>query len=205
MAAPILLVDAQHAQPRHVARAVTVLQNGGLIAYPTDTFYAYGCDLFSKKGTERLYHLKGRPKDRPLTFVCADLSDLSRYASVTNFAHRVLRSLTPGAFTFILDATRLVPDAMRMPKGQVGIRVPDSPLVRTLAAELGHPLTATSATDPEGVVLTDAHDVKQVLGQGVDLILDGGVQLNEPSTVVSLVGDQLEVLRQGKGIVPILE
>jgi tRNA threonylcarbamoyl adenosine modification protein (Sua5/YciO/YrdC/YwlC family) len=197
--APILEVNADHPQPRHVQRAVEVLSKGGVIAYPTDTYYGLGCDLGSKKGIERLYQLKGRDKKKPLSFLCPDLSDVAKYGHVSNFAYRTMKSLTPGAFTFILEATRLVPDAMMSKQKQVGIRVPDSAIAREIAVALGRPIVTTSATDTEGEPLTDARDIKEMLGHGLDLILDGGVRLMEPSTVVSLIGDAIEVLRQGKG------
>jgi tRNA threonylcarbamoyl adenosine modification protein (Sua5/YciO/YrdC/YwlC family) len=199
MAAPILEVDIDHPQPRHVARAVEVLERGGIIAYPTDTYYGLGCDLMSKKAIERLYQLKGRDKKKPLSFLCPDLSDVAKYAHVSNFAYRTMKGLTPGAFTFILEATRIVPEVMMSKQKQVGIRVPDAPLARALAAGLGRPLITTSASDDVGEPLIDARDIKEKLGHGLDLILDGGVTLMEPSTVVSLIGDSLEILRQGKG------
>ncbi|NVJ10591.1 threonylcarbamoyl-AMP synthase [Myxococcus sp. AM001] len=199
MAAPILEVDMEHPSPRHIQRAVEVLERGGLLAYPTDTYFGLGCDLSSKKGIERLYQLKGRDKKKPLSFLCPDLSDVARYAHVSNFAYRTMKGLTPGAFTFILEATRLVPDLMMSKQKQVGIRVPDASLARELARALGRPLVTTSATNTEGEPLTDARDIKDALGHGLDLILDGGVTLNEPSTVISLIGDSLEILRQGKG------
>lgn len=199
MAAPILEVDMEHPSPRHIQRAVEVLERGGLVAYPTDTYYGMGCDLGSKKAIERLYQLKGRDKKKPLSFLCPDLSDVARYAHVSNFAYRTMKGLTPGAFTFILEATRLVPDLMMTRQKQVGIRVPDAPLARELARALGRPLVTTSVSNAEGEPLTDARDIKDALGHGLDLILDGGVTLNEPSTVVSLIGDTLEILRQGKG------
>jgi tRNA threonylcarbamoyl adenosine modification protein (Sua5/YciO/YrdC/YwlC family) len=197
--APILEVNAEHPQPRHVQRAVDVLSGGGLIAYPTDTYYGLACDLGSKKGIERLYALKGRDRKKPLSFLCPDLSDVAKYAHVSNFAYRTMKGLTPGAFTFILEATRLVPEVMMSKQKQVGIRVPDSELARALAAGLGRPLVTTSATDADGEPLTDARSIKDALGHGLDLILDAGVTLLEASTVVSLIGDELEVLRQGKG------
>jgi tRNA threonylcarbamoyl adenosine modification protein (Sua5/YciO/YrdC/YwlC family) len=199
MAAPIIEVNAEHPQPRHVQRAVEVLSNGGVIAYPTDTYYGLGCDLGSKKAIEKLYQLKGRDKKKPLSILCPDLSDVAKYAHVSNFAYRTMKSLTPGAFTFILEATRLMPEAMMTKQKQVGIRVPDSALARALAASLGRPIITTSATDDEGEPLIDAKDIKDALGHGLDLILDGGVRLMEPSTVLSLLDDQIEVLRQGKG------
>ncbi|MCP3162094.1 L-threonylcarbamoyladenylate synthase [Myxococcus qinghaiensis] len=199
MAAPILEVDMEHPSARHIQRAVEVLERGGLIAYPTDTYYGMGCDLGSKRAIERLYQLKGRDKKKPLSFLCPDLSDVARYAHVSNFAYRTMKGLTPGAFTFILEATRLVPDLMMSRQKQVGIRVPDAPLARELARALGRPLVTTSVNNTQGEPLTDAREIKEEFGHGLELILDGGVTLNEPSTVVSLIGDTLEILRQGKG------
>lgn len=200
-AAPIVEVDPIHPQPRMVERAAKVLEDGGLIAYPTDTYYGIGCDLFSKKGIDRLYQLKDRDRKKPLSFLCPDLSDVARYALVSNFAYRTMRQLTPGPFTFVLEATRLVPQMMQTKQRQVGIRVPQAPLMLAIAAKLGRPIVTTSAQNDDGEVLVDAKDIKDALGNRLDLILDGGVQPNEPSTVVSLIGDQIEIMRQGKGII----
>ncbi|MCC6335206.1 MAG: threonylcarbamoyl-AMP synthase [Myxococcales bacterium] len=198
--APIVEVDPIHPQPRVVDRAAKVLEDGGLLAYPTDTYYGIGCDLLSKKAIDRLYGVKGRDRRKPMAFLCPDLSDVARYAKVSNFAYRYMKQLTPGPFTFVLEATRLVPEMMQSRQRQVGIRVPQAPLMLAIAAKLGRPIVTTSATDEDGEVLTDARGIKDKLGNRLDLILDGGLQPSEPSTVVSLINDQIEVLRQGKGI-----
>jgi tRNA threonylcarbamoyl adenosine modification protein (Sua5/YciO/YrdC/YwlC family) len=199
--APIVEVDPVHPQPRLVVRAAEVLEEGGLIAYPTDTYYGLGCDLMSKKGIDRLYALKDRDRRKPLSFLCADLSDVSRYALVSSFAYRTMKQLTPGPFTFVLEATKLVPQIMQSKQRQVGIRVPQAPLMLAIAAKLGRPIVTSSALDADGNPLVDAKTIKDELGQRLDLILDGGTQQSEPSTVVSLIGDQIDVLRQGKGII----
>ncbi len=199
--APIIEVDPVHPQPRHVERAAEVLESGGLIAYPTDTYYGIGCDLMSKKGIDRLYALKDRDRKKPLSFLCADLSDVSQYAIVSLFAYRTMKQLTPGPFTFVLEATKLVPHIMQSKQRQVGIRVPQAPLMLAIVARLGRPVVTTSALDAEGQPLIDARAIKDELGARLDLVLDGGVQHSEPSTVVSLIGDQIDVLRQGKGII----
>lgn len=201
--APILEVSSIYPQPRHVLKAAEVLEAGGLIAYPTDTYYGIGCDLMSRKAIDKLYALKNRDRRKPLAFLCPDLSDVAQYARVSNFAYRTMRQLTPGPFTFVLEATKLVPEMMQSKQRQVGIRVPQAPLMLAIAAKLGRPIVTTSATTPEGAVLTDAKSIKEELGARLDLILDGGVQPSEPSTIVSLIGDQIAVLRQGKGIVMI--
>ncbi len=199
--APIIEVDPVHPQPRHVERAAEVLESGGLIAYPTDTYYGIGCDLMSKKGIDRLYALKDRDRKKPLSFLCADLSDVSQYALVSTFAYRTMKQLTPGPFTFVLEATKLVPHIMQSKQRQVGIRVPQAPLMLAIVARLGRPVVTTSALDGDNKPLIDAKSIKDELGPRLDLILDGGVQYSEPSTVVSLIGDQIDVLRQGKGII----
>jgi tRNA threonylcarbamoyl adenosine modification protein (Sua5/YciO/YrdC/YwlC family) len=199
MSAPILEIDPERPNPRHLRRAIEVLQSGGLVAYPTDTYYGLGCDLSQRRAIERLYALKGRDRKKPLALLVPDLSDVARYGHVSNFAYRTMKHLTPGAFTFVLEATRAVPDMVMTRQKQVGIRVPDAPFARELARELGRPIVTTSATDPEGNVLLDAREIRDALGHGLDLILDGGLTQNEPSTVVSLLDDQLEVLREGKG------
>lgn len=200
MAAPILQVDPDHPNPRHLERAVEVLRNGGLVAYPTDTYYGVGCDLLSKKAILKLYDLKQRDRRKPLALLCPDLSEVSRYAHVNNFAYRTLKQLTPGPFTFVLEATRVVPQMMMSRQKQVGIRIPAQAIALELPRLLGRPVVTTSANAPDGQPLVDARDIKEVLGHGLDLILDGGIHPSEPSTVVQVHPDRLEILRQGKGV-----
>ncbi|HET9594766.1 MAG TPA: L-threonylcarbamoyladenylate synthase [Anaeromyxobacteraceae bacterium] len=198
-AAPILTIDPAHPQPRLVERAVQTLSSGGLIAFPTDTYYGIGCDLFDKRAIERIYQLKGIPRTHELSFICADLAEVSRYAIVDNAAYRVLRRKTPGPYTFILPATRLVPDLVLRRQKTVGIRLPDSPIAVEIVKLLAHPLISTSAATPEGEVLIDPRDIKDRLGHGLELILDGGYQPNEPSSVIDLTGPEPAVVRHGKG------
>lgn len=199
MSAPILTIDSLHPQPRHVERAIAVLEAGGLVAYPTDTYYGVGCDLFNKKAIERIYLLKARPRTKPLSFICADLSDVSRYAHVSNGAFATMRRLTPGPYTFVLEASNLVPKIAVTRQKTVGIRVPDSEIALALVRALGRPLVSTSASTPEGHVLIDPSDIQDLLGHGLDLIIDGGYQLDEPSTVLDLTQEPPVVLRMGKG------
>jgi tRNA threonylcarbamoyl adenosine modification protein (Sua5/YciO/YrdC/YwlC family) len=198
-AAPIVEVDPVHPQPRLVERAATLLSEGGLVAFPTDTYYAVGCDLFDKRAAERIYQLKKLPQTHELSFICADLAEVSRYAIVENAAFRVLRRKTPGPFTFVLPATRLVPDLLLRRQKTVGIRLPQSPIALEIVRKLEHPVISTSAATPDGEVLIDAREIKEKLGHGLDLILDGGYKPNEPSTVIDLTGPEPRVVRQGKG------
>jgi len=197
--APILPIDPVHPQPRIIERAAAALENGELIAYPTDSYYGLGCDMQSKRAIDRLYQLKGADRRRPMSLLVPDLSEIAKYAKVSNFAYRIIRHLAPGPFTFVLEATRLVPDAMQTRQKTVGIRVPDNAVAAGLCERLGHPLVSTSAATAEGRVLIGADEIQEEFGHGLELILDGGVLHNEPSTILSLVGDQVEVLRQGKG------
>ncbi len=199
MTAPLLTVDAIHPQPRHIERCVAVLEAGGVLAYPTDTYYGIGCDLFNRKAMERIYQLKARPTTKPLSFICADLSDVSRYARVSNASFAIMRRLTPGPYTFVLEATSQVPKIAMTRQKTVGIRVPDSPIALALVNGLGRPLVSTSASTQDGQVLVDPSDIQDFLGHGLELIIDGGYQLDEPSTVLDLTGDEPVVLRMGKG------
>ncbi|MCL2012205.1 MAG: L-threonylcarbamoyladenylate synthase [Cystobacterineae bacterium] len=199
--APILEINPHYPQPHHVQKAVEVLRGDGVIAYPTDTNYGIGCAIFSKKGIDRLYQLKDRDRKKPFSFLCSDLSDVAKYGLVSNFAYRTMKQFTPGPFTFILTATRTVPEMMHNRQRQVGIRVPNAPFILAVAAELGRPIVTTSAINPKvGEALVDARSIKEVLGNRIDFILDGGIQPNEPSTVISLIGDEITLIRQGKGI-----
>jgi tRNA threonylcarbamoyl adenosine modification protein (Sua5/YciO/YrdC/YwlC family) len=197
--ANILEVDPVNPQPRVMEKAVSALSGGGLVAFPTDTYYGLGCDLFDKRAIERIYLLKQLPRTQELAFICQDLAEIARYAMVDNAAYRVLRRKVPGPFTFILPATRLVPDLVLRRQKTVGIRIPDSPVALELVRRLGHPIISTSAATPGGEVLIDARDIKEKLGHGLDLILDGGYRANEPSSVIDLSGPEPVVLRVGKG------
>jgi len=197
--ANIVEIDPVNPQPRVIERAVSALSGGGLVAFPTDTYYGLGCDLFDKRAIERIYLLKQLPRTQALSFICQDLAEIARYAIVDNAAYRVLRRKVPGPFTFILPATRLVPDLVLRRQKTVGIRIPDSPIALELVRRLGHPLISTSAATPDGEVLIDARDIKEQLGHGLELILDGGALANEPSSVIDLSGPEPVVVRAGKG------
>ncbi len=197
--APIQPIDPVHPQPRHIARAAAILENGGIVSYPTDTYYALGCDLFQKKAMERLAQLKRRDDRKPFAFLCRDLGEVAKYGIVSNESYRLMRRLLPGPYTIVLDATRLTPRTSLTRQRQVGVRVPDAPVAIALVTALGRPLATTSAAVPDEEPLVDASDIQERLGHAIDLILDGGVILNEPSTVLDLTGPVPVVIRQGKG------
>jgi len=178
---------------------VESLSNGGIITYPTDTYYGIGCDLFNKESIERIYQLKRRPKQKPFSFICSDLKDISEYAQVTNYAYKTMKRLLPGPYTFILEGSRLVPRIMLTKRHTVGIRVPDHAISLAIVRELGHPIISTSATDPDGNILQSPQEIKEKLGHAVDVIVDGGPIQGVPSSIISLIDDTPEILREGGG------
>ncbi len=199
----VLRINPQNPQPRLVRKVVEVLEAGGVIAYPTDTMYGFGCSLFNKKAIERIYQMKRSEKNRPFSFICADLKDISLYAKVSNYAYKTMRRLLPGPYTFILEGTKLVPKIMLTKRMTAGIRVPNNPICLSIVRELGHPIISTSAMRPNGEVYTDPAAMENDLGNVLDLVIDGGALVSEPSSVIDLTEDIPKVLRKGKGDVTI--
>ncbi len=190
-------VNPDHPEPRKIARAADAVRAGEVIAYPTDTVYGLGCDIHQKKSIDRIYQMKQMKKDKPVAFLCPDLSEIARYAIVDNQTYRILKRGTPGPFTFILNATREVPKILMMKRKQVGIRVPAHPVARALLEALGHPIVSTSATWGDETLM-DPADIAERFRQ-VDLILDAGWGNLTPSTVIDLTNDAPEVVRDGAG------
>jgi tRNA threonylcarbamoyl adenosine modification protein (Sua5/YciO/YrdC/YwlC family) len=196
----ILEINPQHPEPRKIQKVVATLLAGGIIAYPTDTYYGIGCDLMNKGAIEKIYQLKRRSPQQPFSFICSDLKDLSEYAQVTNYAYKTMKRFLPGPYTFILEGSRLVPKIMLTKRRTVGIRVPDHDICLAIVKDLGHPVISTSATDPEnGAALETPQEIKGKLGHALDIIIDGGVVSGKPSSVISLIDDVPEVLREGVG------
>ena len=195
----IIQMNPRHPQPRLVRRVVEALARGAVISYPTDTVYGIGCDIFSKSGIERIYQLKDRSRKKPLSFICSDLKDISRYAQVPDTAYRIMRKHLPGPYTFILEATKEVPRIMMSKRRTVGIRVPDNPICLALVRELMHPIITTSANVSDMSPICDPREIEQQLGKVLDLVIDGGALPNVPSTVIDLSGDIPYVVREGKG------
>lgn len=196
----ILEINPKHPEPRKIKQVVEVLSNGGIIAYPTDTYYGIGCDLFNKATIEKIYQLKRRSPVDPFSFICSDLKNISEYAQVTNYAYKNMKRLLPGPYTFVLEGSRLVPKIMLTKRHTLGIRVPDHAICLAIVEDLGHPVINTSATNPETKeILSTPQEIKEKLGHALDLIIDGGAVPGKPSSVISLIGDTPEVLREGSG------
>ena len=196
----ILRINPENPQGRLIRRVGEVLKEGGVIAYPTDTQYGIGCDLYQKRSIEEVYRFKKRNPKKPFSFVCADLKDISQFAKVSNYAYKTMRRLLPGPYTFILEGTRLVPKIMLNKRKEAGIRVPAHNICLAIVQELGHPIINTSAARVEGGdSISDPEEIEHVFKGIVDLVVDGGPVPDMPSTVVSLIGDVPEIIREGLG------
>jgi tRNA threonylcarbamoyl adenosine modification protein (Sua5/YciO/YrdC/YwlC family) len=194
----LLAVDPNHPEPRKIRRAVAVLEEGGVIAYPTDTVYGIGCDLINKRAVDRIYEIKRMDHSHPLAFVCPDLAHIARYAIVDNQVYRVLRRFLPGPYTFILEATREVPKLVQMKRKTVGIRVPACEATRALVRELGRPIISSTAARPGEEPLVDPHEIATAF-PGLSLILDAGAGGLVPTTVIDLTKSPPEIVRKGAG------
>jgi tRNA threonylcarbamoyl adenosine modification protein (Sua5/YciO/YrdC/YwlC family) len=195
----LLPINSQNPQTRLIKKVSEVLQNGGIVIYPTDTVYGLGCSLFNKRGIEKIYEIKKRSKKQQLSFICADLKDISQYAQVTDFAYKTMKRYLPGPYTFILHASRLVPKIILPKKHTTGIRIPDNRICMALVAELGQPIISTSVKTEDDQYLNDPEEIEKIYKHRVDVIIHGGALSSEPSTVISLIDDSVEVLRVGKG------
>ena len=195
----LIAINNQNPQMRLIRRAVEILRGGGIVIYPTDTVYGMGCDLFNKKGVERIYEIQRRDRKQPLSFICADLKDISRYARVSDDAYKIMKRLLPGPYTFVLEASRLVPKIILPKRQTTGIRVPDNRICQALVAEMGSPVISTSVKDGGGELLSDPRMIEELFGKRVDMIIDGGIIAAAPSSVVSILDEGIEVIRAGKG------
>jgi tRNA threonylcarbamoyl adenosine modification protein (Sua5/YciO/YrdC/YwlC family) len=175
------------------------LDGGGIIGYPTDTYYGLGCDLFNIKAIKTLYSMRGLSEKRPLSVIFKDIKDMSNYAILTDFAFHILKSTLPGAYTFVLKAKRIVPRLLMTEKKEVGVRIPDHPVTQALVDMLQRPLINTTAKPAHMDVLSDPRDIVKYFKGQIGLVIDGGLIMGQPSTVVSLVDDKVNVLRHGKG------
>lgn len=198
----LVKIYPENPNPREIAKVVKALQDGELIVYPTDTVYAIGCDALNVRAVERICRLKGvNPQKSNLSIICSDLSNLSEYAKVNNATFKLMKKNLPGPFTFILPTSSELPKIYKNRK-EVGIRVPDNNIVRTLVKELGNPLLTMSVHDEDDELIeysTDPELMHEKYANQVSIVIDGGIGGIEPSTVVDCTNDEFEIVRQGKG------
>lgn len=195
----ILEINPQNPQTRLIDKVVGMLENGAVVAYPTDTTYGIGCSIFNKKGIDRIYLLKKREKKKPFSFICFDISDVAKYAKVSNYAFKILKRYLPGPYTFVLTASNVVPDLLVTKQKSVGIRIPANPICLGIVKKLGHPIITTSANLSGEEPIGDPHKVELELGKQLDLVISGGNLSADVSSVVSLINDTPVVLRKGIG------
>lgn len=195
-------VHPKDPQPRLIKRCVEILQKGGVIVYPTDSSYALGCRMDNRDGLERIRRIRQLVEDHNFTLVCVDISQISTVAKMNNESFRLIKSLTPGPFTFILEATKETPK--RLVHGNrktIGIRLPDDPITEAIVSDLGEPLFSSTLILPgDEEALADPEDIRERLEKVVDLIIDSGILPYEPTTIIGCTSDSPEIIRQGKGI-----
>jgi len=193
----------QNPNQKDILKAVKVLENGGIIIYPTDTVYGIGCDIYNQKGIERIAKIKGeKPEKANFSFICYDISHVSEFTKpVDNDIFKMMKKDLPGPFTFILQANNKVPKFFKSKKNTVGIRIPDNDIIREIVKELGHPILTTSLKDDDEIIeyTTDPELINEKFKNTVDLIIDGGYGGNIASTVVDCTGSDIEIIREGKG------
>lgn len=192
-------------QLRYINKAVDVLKAGGIIIFPTDTYYGLGCDIFNKEGIEQIFRIKNEVDNKLLSFICSDLKDISQYAKVSDYAYRTMKHLLPGPYTFILPAAKVVPKKLWTKRKTVGIRVPDHAVTIQIVKELGHPMVSTSTTTRKGEPVFDPFEIKNIFNSQVDLMLASDNISFKPSSIIDLSGDEPEIIREGAGDVSIFK
>ena len=202
----ILEIDPVEPEPWLLVRAAKVLRQGGIVVSPTDTVYGLTCGITHHEAIKRIYKLKDMDPKKPLSILVGDMPMVGRYAKgVSTPAFRLLKRVLPGPYTFIFEATSEVPKIMLRKRRTIGIRMPDNPIVLALLEEMGEPLLSSSIRDPEHEFVNDPEEIEQSLGRDVEMVIDGGILLPVPSTIVDLSGDEPVLLREGKGDVGSLE
>lgn len=197
----LLHIHPDNPQPRNIRTVVETLTKGGVIIYPTDTIYGLGCDISEHKAVERICQIKNiDPQKANLSFICYDLSDLSRYTkSISTPLYRILKRYLPGPFTFILPASREVPKILKSKKDTIGLRIPDNNIARTIIKEFGRPILSASFPGEMVEEYTDPEIMHQNFGKQVDVVINGGIGGMVPSTVIDCTGDEPVVIREGLG------
>ncbi|MDH3633001.1 MAG: L-threonylcarbamoyladenylate synthase [Gammaproteobacteria bacterium] len=200
-------IHPDNPQRRLIQQAVAIIDRGGLVIYPTDSSYALGCHIGDKAAMERIQRIRRTDNKHHFTLVCSDLSEIGTYAKVSNSDYRLMKTLTPGPYTFLLKATSVVPRRLMNPRRKtIGVRVPDNNIVQALLTELGQPIMSSTLIPPGAQqALDDAEEIRTVFEHSVDLVIDGGFCGVEPTTVISLIDGHAEILRHGRGEISFLE
>jgi len=195
-----IVIDPLRPKPRAIKRVVEILSSGGIIIYPTDTVYGLGCSMLNRRGIEKINTIK--TPNKPKSIMLSDLKNISMYAKVSNKSFKVIKDLLPGPYTVILPATRLVPRLLQSKRKSIGIRIPDHWFCRAIINALGGPLITTSVPMSGGGLHVDPVKIEKELGHMVDVIVDGGILADIPSTIISMEKDEFHVIREGLGAIP---
>jgi tRNA threonylcarbamoyl adenosine modification protein (Sua5/YciO/YrdC/YwlC family) len=200
--AQFFAIHPENPQLRLIHRAVEIIQKGGVIAYPTDSSYALACHIGDKQALDKIRRIRQLDDKHDFTLICNDLTQVSTFTKIGNNAHRLIKALTPGPFTFILDATREVPRRLQHPnKKTIGIRIPDHPIAQLLVKELQEPLFSSTLILPgDGEGLTDPYEIRERLEHELDLVIDAGIIPYEETTIIGFTDHDPEIIRQGKGV-----
>ena len=200
-------IHPKNPQLRLIHRAVDIIRKGGVIAYPTDSSYAIACHIGDKQAMDKIRRIRQLDDKHNFTLVCKDLTQVSNFTKISNDAYRLIKTLTPGPFTFVLNATREVPRRLQHPKRKtIGIRIPDHPVVQRLVEELGEPLLSSTAMLPgDDEAITDPYEIRNRLEHELELVIDAGIVEYAPTTIIVFSNNGPEIVRQGKGIAPMLD
>jgi tRNA threonylcarbamoyl adenosine modification protein (Sua5/YciO/YrdC/YwlC family) len=204
--AQFLEIHPENPQLRLIHQAVDIIRKGGVIAYPTDSSYALACQVGDKQAMDKIRRIRQLDDKHNFTLVCKDLTQVSTFTKIGNDAYRLIKALTPGPFTFILEATREVPRRLQHPKKKtIGIRIPDHPVTQLLLQELGEALFSSTLDLPGSTeAIDDPYDIKDKLEHELDLIIAAGIIEHEETTMIEFSNDGIEIVRQGKGLAPML-
>jgi len=185
-------------QKRHILRTVEALRDGDLVCYPTDSTYGIGCELLNKRAVEKVYALKKKDRRKPLSIICSNIKELSKYAVISNLAYRILRQQLPGPYTFVLPASPLVPKVMLTPRRTVGVRMPDVRIVHEIVEALGCPLISTSAAMEDGTTMNDPFEIEKRYRGKIEIVIEGDCP-GAPSSIIDLTEDDPVIIREGCG------
>jgi len=196
----ILAINEQNPQLRLINRAKEILEGGGIIIFPTDTVYAYGCDIKDKQAIEKIYRLKKMDKHKPLSFIFTEISEISNYTrNISTEAYKIMKKAFPGPYTFIFNASKLVPKFVVTNQKTVGVRIPDNNIAINLAKALGRPILATSVSGLNGEYIIEPGDIEKRYKNEIDLVIDCGPKISSPSTIVDMTEYKFKIIREGKG------
>lgn len=195
----LLVIHPEHPAPRKISKVADLLRRGEIIAYPTDTGYGLGCDPFQRKTVERMFRILNLPDKKRASLLCSDFKQIAKYGYISDTAYRTARRIFPGPYTLILQATKAIPRPLHGKRKEVGIRVPDSPIVLAILEELGAPLLNVTVRDTHGEYMDDPHEIEATYRKHIGAVIDADLVAENPSTVVDLTSDYPEVIRVGQG------